>query len=220
MGVDYNNNNFCSLSFLRKKEAVFSGCSLFASLMPSCDASRLIRGGNKNPSQRVLYHTQENGSTYSAKRGCTRIGSFEHSRGDGDSASLNSADRHGRSQSRFASLVCGKEGCCIDLPAAFSRSPYFLQLFCLVLVGRALKLISHNAVALVEFIDIHFSRILFPMSSYRTSPIEKSRRSWHACVRQGSMGPLSSEDQSFGLSRLFMLLHTIGYVISIGADPA
>ncbi|KAK5791735.1 hypothetical protein VI817_007044 [Penicillium citrinum] len=90
----------------------------------------------------------------------------------------------------------------------------------LVLVGRALKLISHNAVALVEFQGIHFSRILFLYLHIGPVPIEKSRRSWHACVRQGSMGPLSSEDQSFGLSRLFMLLHTISYVTSIGADPA
>lgn len=56
MGADSNDNVL--LPFLpQEKEAVFSGCSLSASFQ--CPPFQWR--GNKNLSQRVLYHTQETG---------------------------------------------------------------------------------------------------------------------------------------------------------------
>lgn len=148
MGVDYTNDNMylriCSLFLPSGRGSGFFWMLFvrFIYLLPSFDALELSRRGNKNLSQRVLYHTRETCSFFqhtstSTYRSWCNLQKWRFCK-------LFLTDHHGSTQSRFTSMVCGKKRVAVipiwhSLVITYSSTP-----FRLFIIYRAL-ILSHAA---------------------------------------------------------------------------
>lgn len=169
MGVDYTNNNvylrICSLFLPSGRGSGFFWMLFvrFIYLLPFFDALRLIRRGNKNLFQRVLYHTRETCSLFSTYVD-VNVPQLVQSQ-KWRFCKLYLIDNHGSTQSRFTSMVCGKKGVAVmpiwhSLVITYSSTPFRLLIVYIALI------LSHAAQWFwPESNGIHYSRVLFSMAS-------------------------------------------------------